>query len=94
MFRKLNPAELDQNSPLFIKPFRRKQQPDGTWYDEPYQPDPTKVWKIFITDKCRRGADSGDTGEAFLVRHDGDFCGFYETARCFPTHRLFNADVK
>lgn len=94
MFRKLNPAELDQNSPLFIKPFRRKQQQDGTWYDEPYQPDPTKVWKIFITDKCRRGADSGDTGEAFLVRHDGDFCGFYETARCYPTHRLFNTDVK
>lgn len=89
MFRKLHPSELDESSPFFIRPFRRKQRDDGTWYDEPYKPDATKIWKIFITDKCRRGADSGDTGEAFLVRHDGDFCGFYETARCYPTHKLF-----
>jgi energy-coupling factor transporter ATP-binding protein EcfA2 len=94
LFRKLNPAELDPNSPYFIRPFRRKQKEDGSWYDEPYTPDPTKVWKIFITDKCRRGSDSGDTGEAFLVRHDGDFCCFYETARCYPTHRSFMIDSK
>lgn len=89
MFRKLNPAELDPGSPFYIKPFRRKQREDGTWYDEPYNADPSKVWKVFIVDKCRRGADSGDTGEAFLVRHDGDFASFYETARCYPTHKLF-----
>lgn len=94
MFRKLNPAELDPSSPFYIKPFRKKQQPDGTWYNEPYEPDVNKVWKVFVIDKCRRGADSGDTGECFLVRHDGDFCGFYETAYCYPTRKLFNTDSK
>jgi hypothetical protein len=95
MFRKLNPSvELDPASPYYIKPFRRKMREDGTWYDEPYLPDPSKVWKVFITDKCRRGADSGDTGEAFLVRHDGDFCGFYETARCYPSHKIFQNEAR
>ena len=95
MFRKLNPSvELSPESPYYIKPFRRKMREDGTWYDEPYLPDPSKVWKVFITDKCRRGADSGDTGEAFLVRHDGDFCGFYETARCYPSHKIFQNEAK
>lgn len=94
LFRKLHPDELDPNSSYYIKPFRRKQDANGNWYDEPYEADPSKIWKVFITDKCRRGADSGDTGEAFLVRHDGDFCGFYETARCYPSHKLFNNDNK
>lgn len=92
LFRKLNPLELEPTSPYFIKPFRKKQREDGTWYNEPYEPDPTKVWKVFVIDKCRRGADSGDTGECFLVRHDGDFCGFYETAYCYPTRKLFNVE--
>lgn len=94
MFRKINQAELDQNSPYFIKPFRRKQREDGTWYDEPYQPKEGATYKVFFTDKARRGPDSGDTGEAFLVRHDGDFCGFYESARCLPTHKIFNTETK
>lgn len=92
MFRKLNPAELDPTSPYFIQPFRKKQNDDGTWRNEPFEPDRTKVWKVFIIDKCRRGADSGDTGECFLVRHDGDHCGFYETAYCYPTRKLFNIE--
>ena len=94
MFRKLNPAELDPTSPYYIHPFRKKQKEDGTWYNEPYDADPTKIWKVFVIDKCRRGADSGDTGECFLVRHDGDFCGFYETAYCYPTRKLFNIEGK
>lgn len=94
MFRKLNPLELDPSSPYYIKPFRKKQSEDGTWYNEPYDPDPNKVWKVFFIDKCRRGADSGDTGECFLVRHDGDYVGFYETAYCYPTRKMFNTDSR
>lgn len=94
LFRKLNPAlELDPNSPYYIKPFRRKQNKEtGEWYSEEYLPKKDATYKVFFTDKCRRGADSGDTGEAFLVRHDGDYCGFYETARCYPSHKLFQSD--
>lgn len=94
MFRKLNPQELDPASPYYIKPFRKKQNEDGSWRVESYEADPNKVWKVFVIDKCRRGADSGDTGECFLVRHDGDFCGFYETAYCYPTRKIFNTDVR
>lgn len=92
MFRKVTDAELDPNSPYFIHPFRSKQKPDGTWYEEPYSPDRSKVWRCFFIDKSRRGADSNDTGVAYLVRYDGDFCCFYETCKCRPTHKLINTE--
>lgn len=92
MFRKITDAELDPTSPYFIAPFRSKQREDGTWYEEAYVPDRTKVWRCFFVDKSRRGADSNDTGVAYLVRYDGDFCTFYETAKCRPTHKLINTE--
>ena len=92
MFRKITDAELDPGSPYFIHPFRSKQKEDGSWYEEPYTPDRSKVWRCFFIDKSRRGADSNDTGVAYLVRYDGDFCTFYETAKCRPTHKLINTE--
>jgi hypothetical protein len=92
MFRKVTDAELDPASPYFIHPFRHKQKEDGTWYEEEYLPDRSKVWRLFFIDKCRRGADSNDTGVAYLVRYDGDFCCFYETAKARPTHKLINTE--
>jgi hypothetical protein len=92
MFRKVTDAELDPSSPYFIHPFRHKQKEDGSWYEEEYLPDRSKVWRLFFIDKCRRGADSNDTGIAYLVRYDGDFCCFYETAKARPTHKLINTE--
>lgn len=92
MFRKVTDAELDPSSPYFIHPFRHVQKDDGTWREEEYVPDRSKVWRLFFIDKCRRGADSNDTGIAYLVRYDGDFCCFYETAKARPTHKLINTD--
>lgn len=92
MFRKVTDAELDPNSPYFIKPFRSKQDANGNWYEEEYLPDRSKVWRLFFIDKSRRGADSNDTGIAYLVRYDGDFCCFYETAKARPTHKLINTE--
>lgn len=92
MFRKVTDAELDPTSPYYIHPFRSKQNPDGTWYEEEYQPDRSKVWRCFFIDKSRRGADSNDTGIAYLVRYDGDYCSFFETAKCRPTHKLINTE--
>ena len=94
MFRKITDAELDPLSPYFINPFRSKQAPDGTWYEEPYVPDRSKVWRCFFIDKSRRGADSNDTGIAYLIRYDGDYCGFFETAKCRPTHKLINTEAR
>ena len=90
MFRKVTDMELDPNSPYFIHPFRHKQNDSGEWVEEEYLPDRTKVWRLFFIDKSRRGADSNDTGIAYLVRYDGDFCCFYETAKARPTHKLIN----
>lgn len=92
MFKKVTDMELDPSSPVFIHPFRHKQKEDGTWYEEEFFPDRSKVWRLFFIDKCRRGADSGDTGIAYLVRYDGDFCCFYETAKARPTHKLINTN--
>ena len=94
LFRKLYSAELDPESPFFIKPFRRKQKDDGSgeWYDEPYEADPTKTWIVAFSDKTRRGIDSGVDGSAFLCRTDLDHASFYETARCYPSRRLFTQE--
>lgn len=94
LFRKLVKCELDPNSPFFIHPFRRKLREDGSgeWYDEPYEADANNTWIIAFTDKTRRGIDSGMDGSAFLCRTDLDHASFYETARCYPTRRLFTAD--
>lgn len=94
LFRKLVKCELDPDSPFFIHPFRRKMREDGSgeWYDEPYDADKDKTWIIAFTDKTRRGIDSGMDGSAFLCRTDLDHASFYETARCYPTRRLFTAD--
>lgn len=90
MFRKVTDTELDPDSPYFIRPFRHKQDDEGNWYEEPYEPDRSKVWRLFFLDKCRRGSDSNDTGIAYLVRYDGDYCCFYETSKARPTHKLIN----
>ena len=90
MFRKVTDTELDPTSPYFIRPFRSKQDANGEWIEEEYLPDKSKVWRLFFIDKSRRGADSNDTGVAYLVRYDGDFCCFYETAKARPTHKLIN----
>lgn len=92
MFRKVTDIELDPSSPYYIQPFRHKQREDGSWYEEEFMPDRSKVWRLFFIDKCRRGADSNDTGIAYLVRYDGDFCGFYESAKARPTHKLINTE--
>ena len=94
LFRKVTDLELDPSSPYFIQPFRHKQQEDGSWIEEPFEPDRSKVWRLFFIDKCRRGADSGDTGIAYLVRYDGDFCCFYESSKARPTHKLLNTDAR
>lgn len=94
MFRKVNPAELDEHSPFYIHPFRSRQKEDGTWFEEPYKPDPTKAWRVAFIDKNRKGVDSGDDGVCYLMRFDGDFVGVYETAKCRPTHKLFSTEGK
>ena len=94
MFRKAADCELDPLSPYYIKPFRSRQREDGVWIEEPYEPDRTKVWRIFWIDKSRRGPDSNDTQVCYLSRFDGSHASFFETAKCRPTHKILNNDSK
>lgn len=90
LFRKIYPDELVQSSSIDLKPFRSKKGADDKWVEEPYLPDPQKVYRCLFVEKSRRGIDSGDSGVAYLVRYDGDYCSFYETAKCRPSHKTVN----
>lgn len=93
LFRKAIPElEFNPSSPYYIAPFRSKLNDKGEWYREPYEPDPSKVWRIFFIDKARRGPDSNDTNEAYLSRFDADYASFWETAKCVPSRRIFNTE--
>ena len=86
--------EFDQNSPYYIKPFRSKQKENGEWTEELYLPDPTKTWRVIFVDKARRGLTTGDNGIAYLSRFDPEHSSFFETAKCRPTHKIFNTESK
>lgn len=86
--------EFSPESPYYIKPFRSKQNGKGEWIEEPYLPDATKTWRVIFVDKARRGITSGDNGVAYLSRFDAEHASFFETARCYPTHKIFNTDSK
>lgn len=94
LFRKVTDDELDPNSPYYIRPYRSKQREDGTWYDEPFEPDRTKSWRVAFIDKSRRGADSADRGgEAYMWKFQGDYGKFSETCKCRPTRKLLPGTV-
>ena len=86
--------EFSSDSPYYIKPFRSKQNEKGEWIEEPYLPDPTKTYRVIFVDKARRGITSGDNGVAYLSRFDAEHASFFETARCYPTHKIFNTETK
>lgn len=86
--------EFSPESPYYIKPFRSKQNEKGEWVEDAYLPDPTKTWRVIFVDKARRGITSGDNGQAFLSRFDAEHASFFETAKCYPTHKIFNTDSK
>lgn len=88
LFRKVYPDELVSGSPYDLKPFRSKKGDDEKWYEDPYLPDPKNVYRCLFVEKSRRGIDSGDSGVAYLIRYDGDYCAFFETAKCRPTHKI------
>lgn len=96
MMRKLADTELDPMSSYFVRPFRSKlkQGTENEWYEEPYEPDRSKIWRYVAIDKSRRGPDTNDTGIGYLWRFDGDFCGFYETCKCRATRKILNNDTK
>lgn len=85
LMRNVYDEELDPKSKYYCKPFRLKKVNDK-WIEEEYQPDRNAVWRMVFVDKVRSGANSSDTGVAYLTRFDGDHAIFRESCQCRPHH--------
>ena len=85
LMRNVYDEELDPKSKYYCKPFRLKKVNDK-WIEEEYQPDRNAVWRMVFVDKVRSGANSADSGVAYLLKFSGDHAIFRETCQCRPKH--------
>ena len=86
LMRNVYDEELDpDNKKYYCKPFRLKKVNDK-WIEEEYQPDRNAVWRMLFVDKVRSGANSADSGVAYLLKFSGDHAMFREVAQCRPKH--------
>lgn len=88
MMRNVYKEELDEtNKNYYLNPYRLKfNENTGKWYEEPFHPDPDKIWRVVFFSKTRSGANSEDNGLALLYSYNGDFASFREEAWCKPRH--------
>jgi archaellum biogenesis ATPase FlaH len=86
LMRNVYDEELDpDNKKYYCHPFRLKKVNDK-WIEEEYQPDRNAVWRMLFCDKARSGANSSDSGVAYLLKFDGDHAIFRETCMARPKH--------
>lgn len=86
LMRSVYAEELDSNNKKhFCRPFRLKKINDK-WIEEEYHPDPDGVYRMLFCEKTRSGNVSSDTGVAYLLKFDGNYSIFRETAQCRPKH--------
>lgn len=77
LMRNTYAEELDLgNKKYYCRPFLRKNI-NGKWVEEPYEVDPTGIYKFLFIDKNRNGFNSGDTGICFLYKFNGA-CGVFK----------------
>lgn len=90
MMRNAYKEELDPNNKkFFCYPYRMEvNEETGEWEKKPFKPDKDKVYRILFFSKTRTGANSEDTGKAFLLEYQGDHVLFTEKAWCTPQHGL------
>ena len=85
LMRNVYDEELDPKNKYYCRPYRLKKVNDK-WIEEEYQPDRNAVWRMIFPDKTRSGANSSDTGVAYLLKFSGDHAIFREVAQCRPRH--------
>jgi len=80
--------ELDpENKKMYCFPFRTvKDSVTDKWIEEPYEPNPNKVYRTLFVEKTRNGENSSDNGIAYLLEFDGAHSIFREVAKCRPKH--------
>lgn len=86
LIRTVYAEEIDsKNKKYYCNPFRIEKK-DDKWVETPFSPDEKSVWRVLFVEKCRSGANSSDTGRAYLLQCDLDYAIFRETAQCKPRH--------
>lgn len=85
LMRNMYEEEKDKNSKFYCRPFRLVKVNDK-WIEEPYELDPSAVYKILFVEKTRAGSNSSDTGVGYILKFSGDHCIFREVAQCRVRH--------
>ena len=85
LMRSVYPDELIKGSKYYCSPFRSIKK-DDKWIEEPFEADPSGVWRMLFVEKGRGGENSSDNGVAYLLKFLGNYCVFKETAKCRPKH--------
>ena len=88
LMRNLYEEEKDPKNKLYCRPFRLVKTESGKWVEEEFTLDPAGVYKVLFVEKCRMGANSSDTGVAYLLRYDGDHCIFREQCQARIRHGM------
>ena len=85
LLRNIYEEEKEVKSKHYCRPYRLKKSGDK-WVEEPCELDLNATYKMLFVEKCRAGANSGDTGSAYILRFAGDHCVFREQMQCKPRH--------
>lgn len=86
IIRNTYPEELDEGcKKYYCQPYKLVKANDR-WTPEKYEPDTSKVFRTLFLEKTRSGANSNDTGTAYLLSYDGSHCTFKEVCQCKPKH--------
>lgn len=85
MLRNVYEEEKDPKSKHYCRPYKLKKVNDK-WVEEQCELDSNATYKMLFVEKCRAGANSSDTGSAYILRFDGDHCVFREQMQCKPRH--------
>lgn len=85
LIRNAYDQEFDPKSSYYMQPFRWKKKANGDgWYQEEYTPKEGQNFKVCFIEKSRGGETSLDSGNAYLLRFDGDHSCTYETCIVRP----------
>lgn len=87
LLRSVYKEEFDKdNKHCFCSPKIRQKNAEGKYVEYEYVSDTEKSYKMIFVGKSRNGANSNETGKAYLLEFNGDLGTFKEVAYCTPKH--------
>jgi hypothetical protein len=87
LLRSVYKEEFDRdNKHCFCNPKIRQKNAEGKYVELEFVSDTEKSYKMIFVGKSRNGANSNETGRAYLLEFNGDLGTFREVAYCTPKH--------